>query len=136
MTSNGDAVRVSGICAPFASFPGPAGASARYFWPSTVLMRLVAPVVVPSRTEPSSTRGPARGPGEPEMKKLKQEAEGGGRGRPVFGGGRRGRCFVEAGLVAPRVAGGRAGPADVGLQVGPRVAQQRGGRGGEPADVL
>src|SRR2546421_7851514 len=60
MTSNGDAVRFSGICAPAASFPGPAGASARYFWPSTVLMRMVAPVVVPSRTDRSSIRNSTR----------------------------------------------------------------------------
>ena len=53
ITSNGDAVRDNGIRPPAGRRPTPAGARARYFWPSTVLIRMVAPVSGPSRTASS-----------------------------------------------------------------------------------
>ena len=47
-TSYGELVRSTGISLPVSSWPAPAGSSARYIAPSSVLTRIEAPVSVPN----------------------------------------------------------------------------------------
>ena len=62
-TSNGDAVRASGITAPGSSASSPCGSSARYFEPSSVLISIEAEVRSPTQASVTvnvtSTRSPA-----------------------------------------------------------------------------